>query len=228
MASNAAAAEHVVETKDLTKRFGQRVAVAGVDLRVPAGVAFGFLGPNGAGKTTLIRMLLGLLHASAGEMQLLGLPVPRRRAEALRRVGAIVEEPRFHGHLTGRENLRCAAAVRGHETFARIQAGLDRVGLRDRADERVKGYSLGMRQRLGIARRLLSDPPLLGLDGPMNGLGPAGMLEMRGLIRELVEEGRTVFLSSHLLDEVERTCDQVAIIDRGRVVVQGSLEDIAA
>src|SRR4051812_30743580 len=140
--SAAATAEHVVETQGLTKRFGSRVAVGGGDLQVPVGSAFGFLGPNGAGKTTLIRMLLGLLHASAGEIRLLGLPVPERRGEALRRVGAIVEEPRFHGHLTGRENLRCAAAVRGHETFARIQGGLDRVGLRNRADDRVKGYSL--------------------------------------------------------------------------------------
>src|SRR3954454_24916961 len=228
MATSAPASEPVVETHELTKRFGQRLAVAGVDLSVPAGVAFGFLGPNGAGKTTLIRMLLGLLRASAGEMHLLGLPVPERRGEALRRVGAIVEEPRFHGHLTGRENLRCAAAVRGHETFARIQPGLERVGLRDRADERVKGYSLGMRQRLGIARCLLSDPSLLVREEPMNGLDPAGMLEMRGLIRELVDEGRTVFVSSHLLDEVERTCDRVAIIDRGKVVIQGSIADIAA
>ena len=153
--------------------------------------------------------------------------MPAERATALRRVGAIVEEPRFHGHLTGRENLRCAAAVRGHETFARIEPGLERVGLRDRADDRVKSYSLGMRQRLGIARCLLSDPALLILDEPMNGLDPAGILEMRGFIRDFVEEGRTVFLSSHLLDEVERTCDQIAIIDRGEVVIQGAISDIA-
>ena len=230
MASQAApeAGGFVIETAGLSKRFGQRVAVAGVDLRVPTGCAFGFLGPNGAGKTTVIRMLLGLIRASAGEMHLLGLPVPARRVEALRRVGAIVEEPRFHGHLTGRENLRCAAAARGHETFARIEPGLERVGLADRGDDRVKGYSLGMRQRLGIARCLLSDPALLILDEPMNGLDPAGILEMRGLIREFVDEGRTVFLSSHLLDEVERTCDQVAIIDRGSVIVQGAIGDIAA
>jgi ABC-2 type transport system ATP-binding protein len=161
-------------------------------------------------------------------MRLLGHPVPARRAEALRRVGAIVEEPRFHAHLTGRENLRTAAAVRGHETFARIDPALARVGLAERADERVGGYSLGMRQRLGIARCLLSDPSLLILDEPMNGLDPAGILEMRGLIRAFVDEGRTVFLSSHLLDEVERTCDHVAIIDRGRVVAQGAIADVAA
>jgi ABC-2 type transport system ATP-binding protein len=222
-----AALEPVIETSGLTKRFGQRAAVAGVDLQVPAGCAFGFLGPNGAGKTTLIRMLLGLLPATAGEMRLLGLPVPARRGEALRRVGAIVEEPRFHGHLTGRENLQCAAAVRGHEMFARISPALSRVGLTDRAEDRVKSYSMGMRQRLGIARCLLSDPSLLILDEPMNGLDPAGILETRRLIREFVDEGRTVFLSSHLLDEVERTCDQVAIIDQGQVVIQGTIADVA-
>ncbi len=225
--STPAAVEPVIETSGLTKRFGQRAAVAGVDLQVPAGCAFGFLGPNGAGKTTMIRMLVGLLPATAGEMRLLGLPVPARRGEALRRVGAIVEEPRFHGHLTGRENLQCAAAVRGHETFARISPALARVGLADRAGDRVKSYSMGMRQRLGIARCLLSDPSLLILDEPMNGLDPAGILETRRLIREFVDEGRTVFLSSHLLDEVERTCDQVAIIDQGQVVIQGTIADVA-
>src|SRR4051812_28688496 len=218
--------QHVVETSGLTKRFGQRVAVQDVELHVPAGVAFGFLGPNGAGKTTLIRMLVGLTSASAGQMRLLGKPVPERRSEALKKVGAIVEEPRFHGHLTGRENLQCAAAARGHETYARIAPALERVGLSSRADDPVKGYSLGMRQRLGIARCLPSDPTLPILDEPMNGLDPAGILEMRGLIRAFVDEGRTVFLSSHLLEEVERTCDQVAIIDRGQVVTQGAIADI--
>src|SRR4051794_3397181 len=221
-----ASTSQVVETVGLTKRFGERIAVRDVELHVPSGVAFGFLGPNGAGKTTLIRMLLGLTTASAGEMRLLGRPVPADRATALKKVGAIVEEPRFHGHLTGRENLECAAAARGHETYARIAPSLERVGLSSRADDRVKGYSLGMRQRLGIARCLLSDPTLLILDEPMNGLDPAGILEMRGLIRAFVDEGRTVFLSSHLLEEVERTCDQVAIIDRGQVVTQGAIADI--
>ena len=221
-------AEAVIVTSGLTKQFGRRTAVAGVDLEVPAGTAFGFLGPNGAGKTTLIRMLLGLLRSTSGEMRLLGLEVPALRAEALQRVGAVVEEPRFHGHLTGRENLRCAAAVRGHQTYAQIEPALRRVGLTDRGDDRVKDYSMGMRQRLGLARCLLSDPALLILDEPMNGLDPAGILETRRLIREFVDEGRTVFLSSHLLDEVERTCDQVAIIDRGQVVIQGTIADIAA
>src|SRR5215469_5322041 len=216
----------VVETRGLTKRFGDRTAVDSVDLQVPRGVAFGYLGPNGAGKTTLIRMLLGLTSASAGEMALVGLPLPRDRARALARVGAIVEEPRFHGHLTGRENLEIVAAVRGGDAYRRIDGSIERVGLTARARDRVKTYSLGMRQRLGIARCLLADPQLLILDEPMNGLDPAGMLEFRGLIRELVDEGRTVFLSSHLLDEVEKTCDHVAIVDRGRVVVQGSIAEL--
>ncbi len=223
---NTTTSPYVVETDGLTKRFGDRTAVSDVDLHVPRGVAFGYLGPNGAGKTTLIRMLLGLTHASAGSMKLLGLPVPERRAEALARVGAIVEEPRFHGHLTGSENLRVVAAARGPEAHARIGASLDRVGLTARAGDRVSTYSLGMKQRLGIARCLLADPELLVLDEPMNGLDPAGIEELRVLIRSLVAEGRTVVLSSHLLSEVERTCDAVAIVDQGRVVVQGSLDEL--
>jgi ABC-2 type transport system ATP-binding protein len=218
----------VIETRGLTKRFGHRTAVEQVDLVVPAGIAFGFLGPNGAGKTTLIRTLLGLTRPTAGEIALLGLPQPRGRREALARVGAIVEEPKFHPHLTGRENLKVVAAARDRLAETRIPAALERVGLADRANERVKGYSLGMRQRLGIARCLLGDPVLLILDEPMNGLDPAGILEMRRLIRAFVQEGRTVFLSSHLLDEVEKTCDHVAIVDRGRIVLQGSVAEIAA
>ncbi len=218
--------EHVVETVGLTKRFGERTVVRGVDLQVPRGVAFGYLGPNGAGKTTLIRMLLGLTRPNAGTMSLRGLPVPKRRAEALSRVGAIVDEPRFHRHLTGRENLAIVAAARGRETFARIPAALERVGLVHRADDRVKTYSMGMRQRLGIARCLMADPELLVLDEPMNGLDPAGILDFRKLIRALVAEGRTVMLSSHILDEVEKTCDYVAIVDRGEIIANGPLAEL--
>ncbi len=218
----------VIETRSLTKRFGTRAAVDSVDLTVPAGVAFGFLGPNGAGKTTMIRTLLGLTRATSGDVTLLGLPQPSKRAEALARVGAIVEEPRFHPHLTGRENLTIVAAARDRAAETRIPDSLERVGLAQRADERVKSYSLGMRQRLGIARCLIADPALLILDEPMNGLDPAGILELRHLIRAFVDEGRTVFLSSHLLDEVEKTCDHVAIVDQGRIVVQGGVEEIAA
>ena len=216
--------DYIVETKGLTKRFGGRVAVDGVDLRVPRGSAFGYLGPNGAGKTTLIRMLLGLTRPTSGSMRLLGRPVPAERAEALARVGAIVEEPRFHAFLSGRENLEIVAAARDAHAFGRIDGALERVGLAARADERVKKYSLGMRQRLGVARALLGDPELLILDEPTNGLDPAGILEFRGLVRRLVGEGRTVVLSSHLLDEVEKICDAVAIVDAGRVVWQGPID----
>src|SRR4051794_25167636 len=219
---------YVVETFGLTKHFGDRVAVDGVDLHIPRGVAFGYLGPNGAGKTTLIRMLLGLTAATAGTMRILGRAVPDERADALARVGAIVEEPRFHGYLTGRENLGIVAAARERDAYLRIDGALERTGLADRADEKVKRYSLGMRQRLGVARSLISDPELLLLDEPTNGLDPAGILEFRGMVRTLVDEGRTVVLSSHLLGEVEKICDRVAIVDHGRVVAQGAIEDIAA
>ncbi|MGD0198997.1 MAG: ATP-binding cassette domain-containing protein [Solirubrobacteraceae bacterium] len=213
----------IIQTQGLTKRFGTRVAVDGVSLAVPRGCAYGFLGHNGAGKTTTIRMLLGLTAADGGTMRLRGLEVPAERPLALARVGAIVEEPHFHGHLTGRENLRVAAAVRGPETFARIDGAVARVGLADRADEKVSHYSQGMRQRLGVARCLLADPELLILDEPTNGLDPAGILEFRQMIRALVGEGRTVFLSSHLLDEVEKACDAAAIIDAGRIVEAGPI-----
>ena len=219
---------YVVEVDGLTKRFGARVAVDNVALRIPRGSAFGYLGPNGAGKTTLIRMLLGLTPPTAGSMRLLGLPMPAGRAAALARVGAIVEEPRFHAYLTGRENLSIVAAAREPEAHGRIDAALERVGLANRADERVRAYSLGMRQRLGVARCLLADPELLILDEPMNGLDPAGMEDFRQMIRGLVNEGRTVVLSSHLLDEVEKTCDAIAIVDRGRVVVQGPIGELTA
>ena len=215
-----------VETHGLTKRFGTNVAVDEVELLVPRGSAFGYLGPNGAGKTTLIRTLLGLTRAASGTMSLLGNPVPAQRGRALARVGAIVDEPRFHPHLTGQENLRLLAAARGGDADSRIAPSLARVGLADRAGDKVASYSMGMRQRLGVAACLLGDPELLILDEPMNGLDPAGMHEMREMILSLVEEGRTVMLSSHLLDEVERTCDAVAIVDHGRVIRQGPIDEL--
>ncbi len=218
--------EWAVETHGLTKRFGSQVAVNNVELLVPRGCAFGYLGPNGAGKTTLIRTLLGLTHADSGTMALLGVPVPHERAVALARVGAIVDEPRFHSHLSGRDNLRLLAAARGAGAAERIDPALERVRLTERAGDRVSGYSMGMRQRLGVAACLLGDPELLILDEPMNGLDPAGMHEMRDMIDNLVAEGRTVMLSSHLLDEVERTCHAVAIVDRGRVIRQGPIQDL--
>jgi ABC-2 type transport system ATP-binding protein len=216
----------IIETQGLSKRFGGRAAVVDLDLTVPSGCAFGFLGHNGAGKTTLIRMLLGLTRADAGTMRIAGRPVPGEREAALARVGAIVEEPHFHNHLTGRENLQVVAAVRGPEAHGRIDAALARVGLHDRANDRVRTYSQGMRQRLGVARCLLPDPSLLILDEPMNGLDPGGILEFRSMIAQLVDEGRTVFLSTHLLDEVEKTCQAAAVIDRGRLIAQGSIKDL--
>jgi ABC-2 type transport system ATP-binding protein len=170
--------------------------------------------------------LLGLTRANGGTMSLLGVPVPAERSRALARVGAIVDEPRFHPHLTGRENLRLLAAARGGEADARIAPSLARVGLTDRAGDKVASYSMGMRQRLGVAACMLGDPELLILDEPMNGLDPAGMHEMRTMIQALVDEGRTVMLSSHLLDEVERTCDAVAIVDHGRVIRQGPINEL--
>ena len=220
--------EWAVETHGLTKRFGNNIAVNGVELLVPRGCAFGYLGPNGAGKTTLIRVLLGLTHADSGTMSLLGYQVPRHRDKALARVGAIVDEPRFHGHLTGRENLELLAEAREPAARTRIGPSLERVGMRDRADHKVSKYSMGMRQRLGVAACLIGDPQLLILDEPMNGLDPAGMHEMRDMILSLVAEGRTVMLSSHLLDEVERTCDAVAIVDKGSVIRQGPISQLLA
>jgi ABC-2 type transport system ATP-binding protein len=215
-----------VEVHGLTKRFGANTAVNGVELMVPRGCAFGYLGPNGAGKTTLMRVLLGLTHADSGRMSILGHPVPKERAQALARVGAIVDEPRFHRHLTGRENLAMLASSREPMAGARIAPALDRVGLGQRADDKVAGYSMGMRQRLGVAACLLGDPELLVLDEPMNGLDPAGMSDMREMILSFVDEGRTVVLSSHLLDEVQRTCDSVAIVDRGTVIRQGPIAEL--
>jgi ABC-2 type transport system ATP-binding protein len=217
-----------VETHGLTKRFGENVAVNDVDLFVPRGCAFGYLGPNGAGKTTLIRVLLGLTHADAGSMRLLGFEVPKHRDVALARVGAIVDEPRFHGHLSGRQNLQLLAAAREPTATGRIGSALERVGMAGRADDRVSKYSMGMRQRLGVAACLLGDPQLLILDEPMNGLDPAGIREMREMISSLVAEGRTVVLSSHLLDEVERTCDAIAIVDQGKIIRQGAISELLA
>jgi ABC-2 type transport system ATP-binding protein len=218
----------VVEAVGLTKRFGRRTVVDHVDLSVPRGCAFGYLGPNGAGKTTTIRMLLGLTSVDEGGIRVLGHPVPDERSAALARVGAMVEEPKFLDHLSGRRNLEIVAAVREPEAADRIDAAMERVGLRDRAHDRVGKYSTGMRQRLGVARCLLANPELLILDEPANGLDPAGIQELRSMIRALVEEGRTVMLSSHLLDEVEKVCDIIAILDRGRVVAQGPISELAA
>ena len=216
----------MIETRGLTKRFGHRTAVADVNLTVPAGCAFGFLGHNGAGKTTVIRLLTGLTQPDAGTITIGGRPLAGQRQAVLARVGAIIEEPRFHHHLSGRENLRVIASVRGPQARQRIEPALERVGLADRAGDRVGGYSQGMRQRLGIARCLLADPRLIILDEPMNGLDPGGILGLRRLIADLVAEGRTVFVSSHLIDEIEKTCHAAAVLDSGRLIAQGPISEL--
>lgn len=215
-----------IATDGLTKQFGDRIAVNSVNLKVRAGTAFGLLGPNGAGKTTLIRMLVGLAHPTEGSIEVLGNAIPAHKLAALSMVGAIVEEPRFYPFLSGRENLEIVAALRSRLAMSNIDMALERVGLAKRSADKVGGYSLGMRQRLGIARCLLVDPKLMILDEPMNGLDPPGILEIRALIRSLVDEGKTVLLSSHLLDEVEKTCDEVAILSHGSVLASGSLDSI--
>ncbi len=220
-------ADAVIRTDSLSKRFGRRLAVDDVSLEVPGGQAFGLLGPNGAGKTTLIRMLVGLTRPSTGAVELFGRRLEHHRAASLARVGAVVEEPRFHLHVSARENLRLSAAARDDRALSRIDAVLARCGLLDRAGDRVKTYSLGMRQRLGLARCLLGDPELLILDEPTNGLDPSGMAEFRSFVRDLVREGRTVFISSHLLDEIEKVCDVAAIVRDGRIVAHGPITELA-
>src|SRR4051794_7915514 len=221
----------VIEIEGLRKEFPRRkgrvVAVDGLDLRVPEGGVFGFLGPNGSGKTTTIRCLLGLVRSTAGTVRLFGRPVPAGLAEGLRHVGAIIETPALFPTMTGRENLRLLARLAGIGN-QRVDDVLGGVGLDDRAGHLVKTYSLGMRQRLGLAAALLKDPALLVLDEPANGLDPAGIREVRELLRGLGAEGRTVFVSSHLLSEVEQTCDAVAILDRGRCVTQGAVAEVLA
>ena len=202
-------------------------AVDNLDLCVTEGGVHGFLGPNGSGKTTTIRLLLGLVQADAGEMTLLGEPVPERLPEVIGQIGALVETPLFFPHFSGRRNLQLLAQV-AELPDERVEEALERVGLRDRGDDRVKGYSLGMRQRLGIAAALMKRPRLLILDEPSNGLDPAGIREVRELIRNLGSRGVTVFLSSHLLGEVEQVCDTVDILVRGRRIASGSVKDVLA
>jgi ABC-2 type transport system ATP-binding protein len=220
-----------VVTTGLAKRFrGGQLAVAGIDLLVPHGSVYGFLGPNGSGKTTTIRMLLGLIAPTAGTHSLLGLPMPAHAAEVLPRVGALVEGPAFHPHLSGRANLaRLDAADRTADPASaarRIAAALDRVGLGAAANKRYRAYSLGMRQRLGIAATLLQPRDLLVLDEPTNGLDPQGTREVRLLVSSLAAEGVTVLLSSHLLSEVEQVCTHVGVMHVGALVAQGTLDEL--
>jgi ABC-2 type transport system ATP-binding protein len=213
-------------TKEYRRRGGRRhQAVDGLDLTVPEGTVYGFLGPNGSGKTTTIRCLLGLVRPGRGDVRVLGAPIPDRLPTVIGRVGAIVETPALFPTMTGRANLRLLGGLEGIGAGT-VDRVLERVGLLERADDRVRTYSLGMRQRLGLGAALLKDPALLVLDEPANGLDPAGIREVRFLLRELAAEGRTVFVSSHQLDEVVRTCDQVAILRRGRCVAAGPVGDV--
>ena len=222
----------VIEVEGLRKEYRRlrgrtTVAVDSLDLSVPEGGVFGFLGPNGAGKTSTIRCLLDLVRPSSGRCTVLGADSQRDLASVIRRVGSIVEAPAFFPNFSGRRNLTLLARVYGIPP-ARVDAVLDQVGLADRAKDRVKTYSLGMRQRLGIGAALLKDPDLLILDEPANGLDPAGIKEVRDLRRRIGAEGRTVFVSSHILSEVRQTCDRVAILARGRCVAMGSVEEVLA
>ncbi len=216
----------VLQTFELTKRFGDVLAVDHVNLRVEEGELFGFLGPNGAGKTTTISMILGLLHPTAGRVEVLGEVVSPTRTGALRHVGALVGTPGFLPYLSGRENLRLLARLYPDVDDRRVDEVLDLVGLRDAATRKVKGYSTGMRQRLGLAAALLHRPRLLVLDEPTSGLDPIGMKEMRELLRTLADGGTTIFLSSHLLHEVEQICDRVAILNRGRILAEGEVREL--
>ena len=222
--------EPVIETVGLRKvyrsRRGRRIlAVDGLDLTVPAGGVHGFLGPNGSGKTTTIRMLLGLARPTEGEMRLFGEPVPQRLPEVMDRIGAVVEQPKFVPTFTGRKNLLLLARSNGIP-HKRVDAALAQVGLSGRDRERYKGYSLGMQQRLAIAATLLKSPDLLILDEPTNGLDPAGIRDIRDMIRELGESGVTVLLSSHILAEVQQVCHSVSIIGNGRLIASGKVDDL--
>ncbi|MFC9246664.1 ABC transporter ATP-binding protein [Streptomyces sp. NPDC057136] len=223
----------VIETRGLTKRYrGGQLAVDGLDLRVPAGSVFGFLGPNGSGKTTTIRMLMGLIDPTSGTARVLGRPMPAGARTVLPQVGALIEGPALYGFLTGRDNLvrfdSADPAADPRTRRARVEDALDRVGLAAAAGKKAKAYSLGMKQRLGLAAALLQPRRLLVLDEPTNGLDPQGMREIRSLIRELAAEGTTVFLSSHLLDEIEQVCTHAAVMARGRLLTQGPVAELAA
>ena len=228
-----AVSDDAIRTRGLTKRFrtGQ-VAVDGIDLTVPRGAVYGFLGPNGSGKTTTIRMLLGLVVPTAGQVHLLGEPMPQAAARVLPRVGALVEGPAFQPYLSGRANLVRLDAVDAsadpRTSRARIDGALDRVGLGAAADKRYRQYSLGMKQRLGLAAALLRPRDLLVLDEPTNGLDPQGTREVRHLVRELSDAGTTVLVSSHLLAEIEQVCTHVGIMGHGRLLLQGTRAELTA
>lgn len=215
-----------LRTINLTKQYGQRLAVNNLNLAVKRGEIFGFLGPNGAGKTTTIRMALGLITPTTGSVEIFGKNVVTRRAEILPRVGALIETPALYLYLSGRDNLRVLGAALGGVPATRIDAVLKLVGLAGRQKDKVRTYSLGMKQRLGIAMALLQNPDVLILDEPTNGMDPAGIVEMRDLMHSLVAEGKTIFISSHLLAEVQQICTRVAIIDQGKLVTESSVAEL--
>jgi ABC-2 type transport system ATP-binding protein len=227
-----AAAPLAIATEGLTKRFGDLAAVDGIDLAVPVGSVFGFLGPNGSGKTTTIRVLLGLIAPSAGSWELLGEPMPAGAMAALGRVGSLIEGPAFYPWLSGHDNLARLDAAgpdgRRPTRAARIGEALARVGLTAAAGKKYRAYSLGMRQRLGLAAALLRPRDLLILDEPTNGMDPQGTREIRHLVRELAADGHTVFLSSHLLSEVEQVCTHAAVMSKGVLLAQGTLTELRA
>jgi len=213
-----ATAQPVLRALALSKSYGKRLAVDRLDLEVDQAELFGFLGPNGAGKTTTIRMALGLIAPTGGSIEILGREVRAHRSQVLPRVGALVESPALYGYMSGRDNMRAVGNLLGGVPEKRIDEVLEIVSMKGRDKDRVKTYSMGMKQRLGLAIALLNDPELLILDEPANGLDPAGIVEMRDLLRNLVASGKTVFLSSHVLSEVQQTCTRVAIINHGKLV----------
>ncbi len=225
-ATGSPSGEVVLRTRNLSKHYGKRLAVDNLNLEVKRGEIFGFLGPNGAGKTTTIRMALGLIAPSAGNVEILGHDIATHRAHILPRVGALVETPALYLYMSGRNNLRAVGSVLGGVPDERIDAVLELVGLRGRQKDRVRTYSLGMKQRLGVAIALLQDPDILILDEPANGLDPAGIVEMRDLMHRLAAEGKTVFISSHMLSEVQQICTRVAIINLGKLISESSIEEL--
>ncbi len=226
--TGARSGEVVLHTRSLSKQYGKRLAVDNLDLAVQRGEIFGFLGPNGAGKTTTIRMALGLIAPTSGSVEILGQDIVTHRARVLPRVGALIETPALYLYMSGRDNLRAVASVLGGVPKQRIDAVLELVGLRVRQKDRVRTYSLGMKQRLGVAIALLQDPDVLILDEPANGLDPAGIVEMRDLMHRLAQEGKTVFISSHLLTEVQQICTRVAIINLGKLVTESTVEELTS
>ena len=225
-ATSSRSGEVVLHMRNLSKQYGKRLAVDNLNLEVRRGEIFGFHGPNGAGKTTTIRMALGLIAPTSGSVEILGQDVVAHRAEVLPRVGALVETPALYLYMSGRNNLLAVASVLGGVPKARINAVLELVGLAARQKDRVRTYSLGMKQRLGVAMALLQDPDVLILDEPANGLDPAGIVEIRDLMHRLSAEGKTVFISSHLLPEVQQICTRVAIIHLGKLITESTIEDL--